>query len=177
MNELAPLDAYGVLTEPATLKIQRVLPGPVERVWDYLVKSELRRQWLAAGDMPMAVGVPFELVWRNDELTDPPGQRPACSSDEHRLESHITELDPPRALSITWGNTGGVSFTLEARGDKVLLTLVHHRLCDRATLLNVSAGWHAHLDILVARMTGGEPGAFWDGWTLLKAEYDQRLPA
>ena len=49
MTELATLDAYGVLTEPATLKIQRVLPGPIERVWAYLTESELRRQWLAAG--------------------------------------------------------------------------------------------------------------------------------
>ena len=48
MNELATLDAYGVLTEPATLKIQRLLPGPVERVWAYLTESKLRRQWLAA---------------------------------------------------------------------------------------------------------------------------------
>ena len=43
MNELAPLDAYGDLIEPATLKIERLLPGPVERVWDYLTKSDLRR--------------------------------------------------------------------------------------------------------------------------------------
>ena len=33
MNELAPLDAYGTLIEPTTLKIQRLLPGPIERVW------------------------------------------------------------------------------------------------------------------------------------------------
>ena len=124
----------------------------------------------------MAVGVPFELVWRNDELTDPPGQRPAWATDEHRMESRITELDPPRALSITWGSTGSVSFTLEPRGEKVLLTLTHRRLPDRAMTLNISAGWHAHLDILVARATGGEPGPFWDGWTRLKAEYEKRLP-
>ena len=33
----------------------------------------------------------------------------------------------------------------------MLLTVIHRRLPDRSTLLNVSAGWHAHLDILVAR--------------------------
>ncbi len=49
MTELATLDAYGVLTEPATLTIQRLLPGPIERVWAYLTESDLRRQWLAAG--------------------------------------------------------------------------------------------------------------------------------
>ena len=51
MTGLANPDAYGVLTEPATLKIQRLLPGPIERVWAYLMESELRRQWLAAGAM------------------------------------------------------------------------------------------------------------------------------
>lgn len=28
MTDLAPLDTYGKLTEPATLNIQRLLPGP-----------------------------------------------------------------------------------------------------------------------------------------------------
>ena len=59
----------------------------------------------------------------------------------------------------------------------MLLTLIHRRLPDRATLLMVSAGWHMHLDILVARATGKEPAPFWDGWSRLQKEYDQRLPA
>ena len=118
MTELATLEAYGVLTEPATLKIQRLLPGPIERVWAYLTESELRRQWLAAGQMEMKVGAPVELVWRNDELTDPPGQRPAGFPEEHRMQSRITELDPPRKLAITWDNTGGVSFELEPRATR-----------------------------------------------------------
>ena len=88
-------DAYGVLIEPATLKIERLLPGPIERIWAYLTESELRRKWLAAGEMEMKVGAPFELVWRNDELTDPPGQRPPGFGDERRMQSRITELDPP----------------------------------------------------------------------------------
>jgi uncharacterized protein YndB with AHSA1/START domain len=49
-------DAYGALIEPATLKIERLLPGPIERVWAYLTESELRRQWLAAGQMEMKSG-------------------------------------------------------------------------------------------------------------------------
>ena len=76
MNVHAASSTYGELIEPATLKIQRVLPGPIERVWDYLTNSELRRKWLAAGDMDVKAGAPFELVWKNDELTDPPGNKP-----------------------------------------------------------------------------------------------------
>ena len=176
MNEIATRDAYGVLTEPATLKIQRLLPGPIERVWAYLTESELRRQWLAAGQMEMKVGAPFELVWRNIELTYAPSKRPDGFGEEHRLQSRITELDPPRKLAIAWGSTGGVSFDLEPAGDRVLLTVIHRRLPDRSALLNVSAGWHAHLDMLVARLSGEEPGPFWDRFSRLRAEYDRRIP-
>jgi uncharacterized protein YndB with AHSA1/START domain len=177
MTESANPDAYGALTEPATLKIQRLLPGPIERAWAYLTESDLRRQWLAAGDMEMKVGAPVELVWRNDELTNPPGQRPPGFPDEHRMQSQITELDPPRKLAITWGSTGAVSFELEPKGNNVLLTVIHRRVTDRATLLNVSGGWHMHLDTLVARMTGKEPAPFWEGWSRLKKEYERRMPA
>ena len=176
MNKPATLDAYGVLTEPATLKIQRLLPGPIERVWAYLTESELRRKWLAAGEMVMKVDAPFELVWRNDELTNPPGQRPPGLGDERRMRSRITELDPPRKLAFAWEGSGDVSFELEPKGNDVLLTVIHRRLPDRATLLRVAAGWHTHLDVLVARTTGAEALPFWDVWTRLQAEYDHQIP-
>ena len=170
-------DAYGVLIEPATLKIQRLLPGPIERIWAYLTESELRRKWLAAGVMEVKVGAQFELVWRNDELTDPPGQRPPGVGAEHRMPSRIIALDPPRTLTIAWEGSGEVTFALEPQGTAVLLTVIHRRLPDRPTLLRVSAGWHMHLDVLVARATGTAPGPFWAGWSRLRQAYDRRLPA
>ena len=176
MTELATLDSYGVLTEPTTLKIQRLLPGPIDRIWAYLTQSDLRRQWLASGEMDLRVGGEVELVWRNDELSNPPGQRPPGFPEEHRMKSEITACEPPHKLAITWGSTGGVSFELEPAGNRVLLTVIHRRIADRATLLNVSAGWHRHLDILAARASGQDTGPFWDGWTSLKAEYEQRIP-
>jgi uncharacterized protein YndB with AHSA1/START domain len=177
MTELASRDAYGVLTEPMTLTIQRRLPGPIERVWAYLTDSDLRRQWLAAGEMEMKVGAPFELVWRNQELSDPPGELPPGFGAEHRMQSRIVALDPPRKLVIAWQDSGDVSFELEPKGDAVLLTLTHRRLPSRATLLKVAPGWHAHLDILVARATGKAPAPFWDSWSRLQQEYERRLPA
>jgi uncharacterized protein YndB with AHSA1/START domain len=177
MNEHTTLDSYGVLTEPATLRIQRLLPGPIERVWAYLTESELRRQWLAAGEMEMKVGAPFELTWRNAELSDPPGERPEGFGEEHSMQSRITELDPPRKLAIAWGSSGGVSFELDPQGDEVLLTVIHRRLPDRSTLLKVAAGWHAHLDTLVARTTDQATAPFWDRWTRLHEDYDGRIPA
>lgn len=177
MNDMPMRDAYGTLTEPATLKIERLLPGPIERVWAYLTESNLRRQWMAAGEMQPKVDTPFEFVWRNDELTSPPGQRPPGFPDEHRMQSRITEYDPPRKLAITWGESGAVSFQLNPQGSEVLLTVIHRRVPDHKTLLNVSAGWHMHLDVLAARLAGKDPEPYWDGWSRLRTEYDRRMPA
>lgn len=175
MNETVAPDGYGVLTEPATLTIQRRLPGPVERVWAYLTDGDLRRQWLASGAMELKVGAPFELTWRNDELSGTPGQRPEGFSEEHRMQSQITDIEPLKKLAFTWQGSGKVCIELEDQGDHVLLTLTHQRLPNRSTTLAVSAGWHAHLDVLVARLTGRDRPPFWATWQQLRADYDQRL--
>ena len=178
MTHLAVQDDYGVLDEAATLTVKRLLPGPIDRVWAYLTESDLRKRWLAAGRMEMKLGARFELVWRNNDLTDPPGVRPDGFGDEHRLDSEITELDPPHKLAFTWGSTGGVTMELEPAGDRVLLTVTHRRILDRSSQLNISAGWHAHLNVLAAQLDGeglGEP--FWDHWVGLKSEYERRIPA
>jgi uncharacterized protein YndB with AHSA1/START domain len=169
-------NGYGHLTEPATLTLQRLLPGPIERVWDYLTRSDLRRQWLASGEMGTSADAPMELVWRNDELTQPPGNKPSGFGDEHRMQSHVTIFEPPRKLAFGWGDTGNVLFELSPQGDQVLLTLTHSRLPDRNTTLMVGAGWHAHLDLLVARVSAVRPAPFWDRWVALRQDYEARLP-
>lgn len=176
MNDVAEIDAYGTLAESTTLKIQRLLPGPIDRVWAYVTESDLRRQWLAAGDMVLKPDTPFRLVWRNEELSDPPGKRPEGFGEEHSLDCRVIEASPPHRLFFAWGERMDVAIDLEERGTKVLLTLTHRRLPDRSTLLNVSAGWHSHLDILVAKVEGRKPGPFWDAWLVLKSEYEKRLP-
>lgn len=177
MAPLTKLDPYGALIEPATLKLQRLLPGPIERCWDWLTDSDLRQQWLASGVMDLTPGAPFEFTWRNDRLTQPPGARPEGFKAEHSMKCRIVTVDAPRLLVITWGEQSEVAFTLEPQGGEVLLTLIHRRVPDRETLLNVSSGWHTHLDVLVARARGTEPTPFWDDWLARKAEYAQRLPS
>ena len=170
-------DAYGVLTKPTTLKIQRRLPGPIDRVWSYLTDSDLRRQWLAAGTMELKPDAPFEFVWRNSELTDPPGQRPDGFGEEHRMQCRVIECAPPDKLVFTWGANAEVSWELKAQGNEVLFTIIHRRVTERAILLNVSAGWHAHVDVLAARLEGVAPAPFWDAWSALKKDYEKRIPA
>lgn len=175
LKDTATIDAWGVLTEPATLTLKRLLPGPIERVWAYLTESDLRRKWLAAGTMDLKVGAPFAFVWRNGELNDPPAAPPAGFPEEHRMASRITELDPPHRISFAWAGTGDVTFLLDEQGTEVLLTVIHRRIEDRDMLGKVGPGWHAHLDVLVARVEGREPPVFWKTWLALKGEYAQRL--
>lgn len=169
---------YATLTAADTVRIERVLPGPIDRVWAYLTDGSLRRQWLAAGDMDLHEGAPFELVWRNDTLSDPPGRRPDGFDAEHRMQSTIVAVDAPHRLVFTWGRGAEVTFELAPQGTSVRLTITHRRLPDRATLLKVGAGWHSHLDVLAARMAGSSPSTpFWDDWNRLYREYERRMPA
>jgi uncharacterized protein YndB with AHSA1/START domain len=176
MNKITEPGAFGAIIEPDTLTIQRVLPGPAERIWSYLTDSDMRSKWLAAGVMDLVVGAPFELVWRNDELTSPPGHRPEGFSEEHRMASTITAVDAPSRLVFTWGEKGEVEFELEPEGEDVLLTITHRRISDRENMLMIGAGWHMHLDVLAARVEGGNPEPFWDGWLRLREDYDRRIP-
>jgi len=35
------------ITDAQSVRFERLLPGPIERVWDYLTKPHLQRTWLA----------------------------------------------------------------------------------------------------------------------------------
>jgi uncharacterized protein YndB with AHSA1/START domain len=175
MNAMLAQDNYGILAEPTTLRIERQLPGPIDRIWSYLTDSDLRRQWLAAGAMEQMVGAPVELTWRNDELTNPPGERPEGMGAEHSMTCEVVAIDAPRLLAISWGSTGGVTFTLEEKGSEVLLTIVHKRVEDPSVLLNVSAGWHSHIDVLEARLRGTTPVPHWENFVQLRDVYAERL--
>lgn len=176
MSDTASASPHGELIEPATVRMERMLPGPIERVWAYLADSDLRAQWLAAGRMEEKPGVPVTLVWRNDDLS--PGEpRPEGRDAEHSMACMVVRAEPPRLLVLGWGASGSeVTFELEPRGSEVKFTLTHRRLPSRDMLLGVSAGWHAHVDLLIARLGGAAAPPFWSNMTRLRGEYDALLP-
>ena len=176
MTERTAPDAFGTLIEPATLKIERLLPGPIERVWDYLTDSDLRRQWLASGVMTPEAGSTFELTWRNDELANPPPEPRPDTPGHHTQQSRMLAFEPPHRLAYHWINVGDIEFTLAEDGKDVRLTLIHRRIPDRSTLLGVSSGWHVHLDFLAARLNGTAMGPYEALRQTLKPEYERRLP-
>jgi len=176
VSEVATMNALGELTEPGTLKFQRLLPGPASRLWRHLTESNLRRQWLAAGKLETKVAAPVEFIWRNDELNDPPGQRPAGFPEEQRMKGHITAFDPARKLAIAWDGFGEVSYALEIKDSDVLLTMIQRGLPNRGIIVMFAAGSHTHLDILAACLSGEKLPQFWESWSSLQKQYDVRIP-
>lgn len=171
---------YGTLTAPDTIRFERLLPGPIERVWAFITESDKRARWLAAGEMPLKVGAAFQLRFRHadltphDEVTPEPYQ---AMKDGVTMDFKVTACEPPRLLSHTW--PGGdveseVTYELMPEGDSVRLVLTHRRL-GLETMRNVGPGWHTHLSILAAHMAGKTPPPFWETHGKLLTEYAELL--
>lgn len=174
MSAVTEVDEFAHLKNGSTLLIQRWLPGPVERIWRYLTESDMRQKWLASGEMSLTPGSPLDLVWRNDNLSDPDDPRPSGFPEEQRMQSRVIEVDAMRRLVIAWGE-GEVTFELQPKGDRVLLTLTHSGLNDPSMRSKVAAGWHTHLDILDDQAAGRKPQSFWSGWVKLNDTYEARF--
>jgi uncharacterized protein YndB with AHSA1/START domain len=173
------MSEFGVVTEARTLRIRRVLPGPIERVWAYLTESEKRGRWLASGPMELRVGGRVELTFRNTELSahaEPPPDK-YKQYEGASFEGRVTRCEPPRLLSHTWADGSEVTFELSPQGEKVLLVLTHRRMPDRTAMVLFGSGWHTHLAILIDQLEGREPRPFWSTHARLEAEYEKRLPA
>ena len=95
------------------------------------------------------------------------------------MVGEVLEIDPPRLIKFTWPEDDGTSsietFFLEETGDSVLLTLTHEKEETHEAKVGVSAGWHAHLDIMGAKLSGDAPPKFWSHFSGLEAEYEGRI--
>ena len=178
------MNDFGTVTAPDTLRIERLLPGPIERVWAYLTESEKRGSWLARGDMELRPGGSMELVFHNDNLTENDVPAPAKYEKyggEIRSHGHVLECEPPRLLVFSWDEENGgdsqVRMELTPQGDEVRLVLTHSRLASRDGMISVAGGWHTHLGILADRLAGRVPPGFWATHARIAAEYERRIPA
>jgi uncharacterized protein YndB with AHSA1/START domain len=181
-NEELTSGEYGNLIEPGTIRFERLLPGPIERVWAHLTESEKRGKWLASGMMELRAGGHVELHFRHADLSpraEPTPERYKQYEGGHTSFGRITCCEPPHLLSFIWreeiGDDSEVTFELTPRGEEVLLVLTHRRLDDRAKMLDVAGGWHTHLGILVEHLNGREPKPFWSVHAQAEVEYEKRL--
>ena len=172
-------DDHGTVLSPAEVRFERLLPGPIETVWAFITDSQKRGEWLAAGPMELRVGGKVRLRFKHSELSphkaEPPERFREMDAKGHEATETITELDPPRRLAFTWGQSE-VLFELTPKGDRVLLILTHRKLPNRNELVGSMGGWHTHLNILVERANGGTPAAFWDVFRRIDGTYESRVP-
>lgn len=178
------MNDFGVFTATDTVRLERLLPGPIERVWAYLTESDKRATWLAAGDIELSIGGSVEHIFNLSTLTrpdDPPPAKYADMNREMRMHGSVVACDPPRLLSYTWADPDGtaseVRFELTPQTGKVKLVVTHSRLSTRDAILGVSAGWHTHLALLADRLEGRASAPYWDTHMQLEHEYERRLDA
>jgi uncharacterized protein YndB with AHSA1/START domain len=164
------------LIPPSTVRLERLLPGPIERVWAYLVDSRKRATWLAAGEFDLRIGGKIELHFNNDQL--PNDVVPEGKGGHRSFEGRITRLEPLKALGYTWkwdGKDSEVLYELTPRGKDVLLT-IHHKLPDeRGIKVGVSSGWVVHTGILADHLNGVKPRPFWSTHDRLVKEYETTI--
>jgi uncharacterized protein YndB with AHSA1/START domain len=174
---------YGVVTEAGAVRFERLLAAPIDRVWDYLTQSELRRKWFAGGDMELRPGGGVTFVFRNAELSPGDEEVPEKYRQYEGMESRgeIVRAEPPRLLVFNWFEQSAppteVSWALEPQGEQTRITLTHRRLANRAAIVDVSGGWHLHLDVLEDVLASRAPRPFWARHAELEEEYGERIPA
>jgi uncharacterized protein YndB with AHSA1/START domain len=174
---------FGVSPGPGVVCFERLLPGPIERVWSYLVDSDKRGKWFAAGETEPRAGGNVEFRFKHADLSPiraPIPEKFKEMENGHVSSGKVTRYEPPRLLAFDWldedGTSSEVVFELSQQGNDVLLVLTHHRLKDRQEMLNVAGGWHTHLAILEDNLRGVTPRPFWSAHEKIDGEYDKRLP-
>lgn len=172
---------YGRAVAPDAVRFERLLPGPIERVWAYLTQSDKRAEWFAAGEMAPRAGAEMELVFEHSRLSPPgtPVPEKFRKYDRRIVSRHrITRVEPPHVLAFDWGDEAlpsEVEFVLSEEGDRVRLVLTHRRLADRSAMRDVAGGWHAHLAVLSARLAGEPPQSFWMLFDGIEEDYAARI--
>ncbi|MEE4298770.1 MAG: SRPBCC family protein [Pseudomonadales bacterium] len=158
----------GRLIAPGTIQFIRRLPGPVERIWEWVTVAEKRAQWLAGGAWQLAPGGRVELVFRNDTLCHPGDRAPEAYADmpaEMRFKGEVLEIAPPRLIEFLLieqdGQRSRVRIELTPEGDEVELRLTQFDMERFGEKLSVAAGWHAHLEVFCAKARGIDAPSFW----------------
>jgi uncharacterized protein YndB with AHSA1/START domain len=177
------MNEYGELMNKSTVRFKRLLPGPIDRVWAYLTESDKRARWLCGGDVEQHDAGHVDLHFHNVSLSgDGDIPRPEKYRDRPEKMSFagkVTRCEPPHVLHHTWEfsdqESSEVCYELSEVGDKVLLVLTHRKLDTSEIVLDVSGGWHTHLNILVDVLKGQNRRPFYRMQEQYQVEYRERL--
>jgi uncharacterized protein YndB with AHSA1/START domain len=172
MNECATADGN-------VLRVERLLPGPIERVWAYIVDPEKRALWFVGGAWDLRPGGEARVEWDHTKLSHEPTPDEWKAFDGVTSMGTITRIDPPRLLAYRTDMGGGaeaeITFELEARGEDVLFSITQAPVAEAQGKRMFGAGWHAYTDMLEDRLKGVKPRGFWTNFNRLVAQYASRF--
>ncbi len=167
------MNTMGVIVNSHTVRIERLLPGPIDRVWEYFTKPEYVSTWLMECTLePKLQGL---ISLRSEPI-------PEGTIENDQVEPHVTmirglisEFNPPRLIAFSWyqheyGAATNLRVELDQRGDQVLVVLTHSHL-DPEFMAAVAAGWHANFEALIALIRGEEKPDIYPLFEKLLEEY------
>jgi uncharacterized protein YndB with AHSA1/START domain len=172
-------DTLGKFNGPAEVRLIRTLPGPIERVWSFLVDPEKRARWFCGGVLEQKAGGKVEFAMHHKNLAPneaPPAKYAHVQDPGVTFEGRVLKCEPPRLLVYTFGSEESeVTFELTPQGQQVLLVLTHRARNDeeRGELTNYASGWHTHLSLLVAVLENSPLPPFWATHARLVVEYEK----
>ena len=170
--------AFGDFSTPGEVRLVRLLPGPIERVWGFLTDPEKRARWFCGGVLEQKAGgqVVFAMVHKNLAPNEtPPAGYAKVQDPGVTFEGRVLRCERPRLLVYTFGSKKSeVTFELTPQGRQVLLVLTHRtRGSETKELGNYASGWHTHLALLVAVAQGTRRPSFWSLFSRLEAHYEK----
>jgi uncharacterized protein YndB with AHSA1/START domain len=164
-----------------TVRVEKLLPGPIDRVWSYLIDSEKRGRWLASGSMDLSPGGAVRFVFDHTRISDEPTpDRFKGGAASQVMDATVVRCEPPRLLAHTWPQRAGeppseVMFELSQEGDKVRLVVTHARIAGRTDMVLNSGGWLAHLAMLEDELEGRPHRGFWTAFFEAEAQAERTI--
>jgi uncharacterized protein YndB with AHSA1/START domain len=153
------------LTAPDTIRLERVLDAPVEKLWRYLTRAELRSRWFMGGTDAGPKGE-FDLVVDHDKLSE--DKNVAYPEGYAQFKGtvwteKVIRIEPPRLLETTFqsGKNGTVTYELFPEGEKTRLVLTHSGIVSPVGAQDFGSGWNSHLTVLAERLAGRSVKDFW----------------
>ena len=149
---------------PDSIRLERTLDAPVDKVWRYLTEAELRREWFMGGSDARAEGE-FELINDHDNLSSEPAPYPESYAQYKgsTWSERVIRFDPPRVLETTFqsGKNGTVKYELFPDGDQTRLVLTHSGITSGTGAQDFGSGWNSHMTLLQEKLAGRSVRNFW----------------
>jgi uncharacterized protein YndB with AHSA1/START domain len=164
MAEAAAMRAPIERTAPDTIRLERLLDAPVEKVWRYLTEADLRREWFMGGTDAQPDSE-FELLNDHDNLSDEDVPYPDDYAPYKGMtwNEKVVRFEPPHLLATTFqgGKNGIVTYELTPEGERTRLVLTHSGITSGTGAQDFGGGWTSHLAVLEARLAGRGVPDFW----------------